>query len=766
MPRIPLTGGAYQSRAIIASSQRCINLYPEVNEDEQAPAPATHFPTPGLTRRGTPLTPGVSRCLFRSSNNQLYHVVGGSVYYIDATFTYQLLGVIPNATTPVSMADNGRCILIVNGSISGWAIDLSNNAFGPVTDPVFEGGSHVSEVDGFFVLNRWPVRQGWYISLNNIEFKHLALGVMQPFPNPNNLYAFDPLDYQLKIGSPDPIAAITVMHKNIWILGTLTGESWYNSGAADFVFQILPGVFNENGCTAPYSLAAEDLAIYWLTQSRRGKRTVMKWDAAFQAKVISKPGIEAIFARMPAVHDAIGGTFQILGHSYYILTFPTANRTFACELKTEQWHELAWTGPAGFERHRGQCWCFAYDMVLTGDRATGDLYEMDPFNLTDAGNPITRLRTIPHVINDGKRVRIDRVIADTQGGTLGGAVPGPYSRSIQDIVGELALPAPTLLLEAGNLPSWPGSGQKWFDESGGGYDFFLGDDAAVVPGGDPSFVGTPGGLSLSEYFLSGGSGTDHFTYDAPNEAWMNNIHKDGAKFTILTQWYHATSAPNGVMLGGDLGASSGTGLGWLFGTDPTGAILTFAIFNFSPTPVYAINLAPAFAPPVGSWNVSAVSISEGTSAFIFNNGGVTVAGNPNYTAPSAAPATFPMQIGARGNAFAAMPANTRMGFMAIWEGVALTQAQVQAFYAAVTENNQLPSPLFSTPLISLRVSYDRGGSFSDALQASMGNEGEYGELPWWPNLGIGRDIVFELSWSAPIDTALNGIFLEATPVGS
>jgi hypothetical protein len=48
----------------------------------------------------------------------------------------------------------------------------------------------------------------------------------------------------------------------------------------------------------------------------------------------------------------------------------------------------------------------------------------------------------------------------------------------------------------------------------------------------------------------------------------------------------------------------------------------------------------------------------------------------------------------------------------------------------------------------------------------MGNEGEYGELPWWPNLGIGRDIVFELSWSAPIDTALNGIFLEATPVGS
>ena len=76
------------------------------------------------------------------------------------------------------------------------------------------------------------------------------------------------------------------------------------------------------------------------------------------------------------------------------------------------------------------------------------------------------------------------------------------------------------------------------------------------------------------------------------------------------------------------------------------------------------------------------------------------------------------------------------------------------------------APLFSTPLISLRVSYDRGGSFSDALQASMGNEGEYGELPWWPNLGIGRDIVFELSWSAPIDTALNGIFLEATPVGS
>lgn len=48
MPKIPLMGGSYEARSIIADLQRCVNLYPEPNPQD-AEAPFTHYLTPGLT---------------------------------------------------------------------------------------------------------------------------------------------------------------------------------------------------------------------------------------------------------------------------------------------------------------------------------------------------------------------------------------------------------------------------------------------------------------------------------------------------------------------------------------------------------------------------------------------------------------------------------------------------------------------------------------------------------------------------------------------
>ena len=56
--QLALLSGAYQARSVIASAQRCVNLYPQVNERESfmimpqlagAAAMVTHYPTPGLT---------------------------------------------------------------------------------------------------------------------------------------------------------------------------------------------------------------------------------------------------------------------------------------------------------------------------------------------------------------------------------------------------------------------------------------------------------------------------------------------------------------------------------------------------------------------------------------------------------------------------------------------------------------------------------------------------------------------------------------------
>lgn len=417
MDRIPILGGAYQSRSIISGAQRCINLFPEKNDDEQAPVPVTHFPTPGLTLKGTPPVIGASRGLYRAPNGDLYQVVRNKVYYVSPNYVYTELGtLLANMTTRVGMSDNGIVLLIVDGTVNGYAVNLTTRAFARITDPNFLGATNVAFTDGFFVLNA-PGTNSWYISLPYVTYANLTAGTISPG---QTYAAFDPLDIASKAGASDNISNIVVMHRTVWLIGDgWSSEAWYNSGAADFPFAITPGVFFEHGTIAPQSVAWQDLSLFFLSVDRFGTSIIMRINADYSVNQLSSRGIEYIISQMTVISDAISGCYQQNGHAFYIITFPTSNRTFACELKTGQWHELAWTDTNGvLNRHRANTWAFAYGINLIGDWQNGKLYQLDINNFTDFDGPITRIRTIPHVIANGERLRADVIMADLQGGTL------------------------------------------------------------------------------------------------------------------------------------------------------------------------------------------------------------------------------------------------------------------------------------------------------------------------------------------------------------
>lgn len=422
MERMPLLGGAYQSRSLISGAQRCINLYPEKNDDPQAPVPVTHYPTPGLTLRGTPPMAGPCRCVYRATNGALYTVVRRKVYRVSATWVYTEIGTLNvDLPTLVSMADNGLAIVVVDGTSVGYAINMADDDFAQISDPNFYGATRANYVDTFFAFNT-PGTIQWQISLPLVTFDNLTAGVITP----GNLYpAFDPLDVAGKTGSADPIATLIVMKGNPWPIGTLTSEIWYNSGGADFAFARVPNALVEHGCIAPYSVWQTDTSVFWLAQDREGKALVLRGNSDYSVEIISTTGIAFILQNLSDLTDAIGFCYQQNGHAFYVLTFPTANRTFAVELVTKQWHELAWTDPVNgtLNRHRANCCCYANSLVLVGDWQNGNIYELDPSNFTDNGNPITRLRTIPHIVAKGQRLRMDLFMADLQGGTLTSDTP-------------------------------------------------------------------------------------------------------------------------------------------------------------------------------------------------------------------------------------------------------------------------------------------------------------------------------------------------------
>ena len=63
-------------------------------------------------------------------------------------------------------------------------------------------------------------------------------------------------------------------------------------------------------------------------------------------------------------------------------------------------------------------------------------------------------------------------------------------------------------------------------------------------------------------------------------------------------------------------------------------------------------------------------------------------------------------------------------------------------------------------LVYLRWSDSKGASWGNAIEGSIGRTGDYLKSVQFQRLGYARDRVFELSWSAPVKTALNGIFLQ------
>lgn len=406
MEGVPLLSGAYQAKSVIASAQRCVNLYLENNPANiKAPMPTTHYQRPGKVSRWKPPAAGAGRGLYCASDGDLFAVVNDTVYFINKAYGYNVVGQIKANSTPISMADNGVTggaeIALVDGTTTGYSINMNTFAFAPIVDSqgVFTGADVVAYLETFFIFNTVPNTQNFVVS------------------EPNSL-TFSVLDLASKSAYADNLITLGIRSKELWLFGNKSStEPWFLSGALDFPFESIPSTFLPYGCAAKYSLTFADAALYWVSINEQGQ-AIFVCSNGYNPQRISTHAIEQIVQKFGTISDAIGSSFQVEGHTFVCWSFPTANMTLVFDIATQQWAQWAFTDPNGnLNRDRACFYAAAYNTNFAQDWETGEVYEISGDFYDDDGDAVSYIRGFPVIQKELNRVTHNTLRAYMECGT-------------------------------------------------------------------------------------------------------------------------------------------------------------------------------------------------------------------------------------------------------------------------------------------------------------------------------------------------------------
>lgn len=307
-----------------------------------------------------------------------------------AQFALAFVGNLNTNNGPVVIRDNGPggYAVIVDGQY-GYLYNISTFALTEITDPAFEPASRVAFIDGWLIFN--------------------VVGTQRFFTNAPTPYTttFSGSFFALKDSSSDNLVTLMENNRELWLIGERTSEVWYNAGGANFSFSRIPGVAPQIGCSAAQSVARLGESLVWLGKSERGENVVIR-TKQYGYENIASPAVAFAITSYPLISDAIGFVYEEESHLFYVLTFPTADRTWVFDATTEEWHERGSFDPAtgAFHRFKGSCFANYQNIRMVGDYQEQIGYQMSRQVYTDGSTPLVSIRRAPHIWSRQDRKRL------------------------------------------------------------------------------------------------------------------------------------------------------------------------------------------------------------------------------------------------------------------------------------------------------------------------------------------------------------------------
>jgi hypothetical protein len=427
---IALAGGTHRHTDLSLTAQRTINFFPQHQESGSEKSPFVLESFYGLKSfaSGT----GLDRGMFEH-DNILYKLSGTVLYSVDSSGTHTTLGSVPGDSIAVFEGIGTSLVVTADGVAYEW----NGSSLVAGTDPDFENPNTVTGI------NNQAIYDG---GGTNGRFAISDVGL------PLNINA---LNYGTAESKSDFLIRPYAMGTTVFMFGSKTIEQWWNNGTGNPPLQRIEGGTIEVGLGARNSIANDDEFIYFLADDNQ----LYYLNGTVPTPLLPLTIVREI-RKFTIKSDAIGWTMQIDGQWFYVLKFPSADRTFIYpkgirrDVRGEAF-ELS-SGVSG-GRYLGNSYAFAYGKHLVADEI-GNILELDEDTYTENGSVIRRSRTFAPVHGGlfgrpGKEVEVSflRLIGATGKGSSASTSIDPkvilqysqdgenFSTEIQGSVGKLGV---------------------------------------------------------------------------------------------------------------------------------------------------------------------------------------------------------------------------------------------------------------------------------------------------------------------------------------
>src|ERR1051326_1111768 len=426
MPSVPnFCGPSYTAISPIIDAEIAMNCYCERSESEGAATKIALLKTPGRKLVATlpeSKVPGGftvnGRTFFAASN--LYEIdAGGNVTNRGS------IGASPVTPTMIT-ANETQLVVLNNGNL--YVLTLATNVLVAVNMAQFNGPvSQIGFSDGYIVAT---IQDSHTWQQSNLE----------------DATTWGGLDIATLSYFPDNIVSMICDHREVWFWGAKKSVGYYSAGAGFPVFIPIQGAFMENGAGATYATVQADNSVFWLDQDERGSMVARRLNG-YAGDRVSTHAVEFAWQQYTKTSDAVSWAYQENGHTFWVIYFPTANKTWCFDISQNLWHERGYfiTATGDYVADRAMCHTFNFGKHLVGDWASGNIYDLSSNYQTDAGNPIRGNRRTAQTSNDNEWI---------------------YFQNLQFIM-ETGLPTETPIYEADGVTIRPAQIMlKWSDNGG------------------------------------------------------------------------------------------------------------------------------------------------------------------------------------------------------------------------------------------------------------------------------------------------------------